>query len=136
MTVLLLLLAFGSLGCLQTGISECGNGNFCYDGLECRRSVVDNRSYCVSPTCGNGSIEFGEACDDENDVNDDDCTNLCQTWRCGNKIVDGPYEECDDGNDTNSDDCTNLCQIPEKLPPECERNDSGAPDACGDRATR
>ena len=34
-------------------------------------------------TCGNGSIEVGEACDDGNEANDDGCTNSCAMAICG-----------------------------------------------------
>ena len=34
---------------------------------------------CVAPAvCGNGQVETGEACDDGNEVDGDDCTNACQ----------------------------------------------------------
>jgi cysteine-rich repeat protein len=45
---------------------------------------------CVSPTCGNGKLEFGEACDDGNKVNGDGCNSTCQM---------STYERCDKDSD-------------------------------------
>ena len=66
--------------------------------------------------CGNGSIEVGEACDDGNSVNTDDCTNSCDTAFCGDGITradlqadDVDFEACDDGNDNEQDGCLNTC---------------------------
>ena len=61
----------------------------------------------VAADCGNGKLEYGEDCDDGNEVATDDCTNDCRIARCGDAVtraVDTPdapeAEECDDG-DTN-----------------------------------
>jgi cysteine-rich repeat protein len=32
---------------------------------------------CVSPTCGNGKLEYGETCDDGNTTNSDGCNEFC-----------------------------------------------------------
>ncbi len=37
---------------------------------------------CPEPVCGNGTLEFGEACDDGNLVDDDGCTNTCEIGDC------------------------------------------------------
>jgi cysteine-rich repeat protein len=49
--------------------------------------------------CGNGIVESGETCDDNNTVNGDGCSNTCklETAVCGNGIVESG-EACDDGN--------------------------------------
>ena len=39
--------------------------------------------------CGNAIVEDGEACDDGNDVQEDECTNLCKIAECGDGIVFG-----------------------------------------------
>ena len=52
--------------------------------------------------------EFGEECDDGNQVAEDDCTNTCMKAICGDGIV-GPHEQCDDGNTIDGDACTNTC---------------------------
>ncbi|MEC7751743.1 MAG: DUF4215 domain-containing protein [Myxococcota bacterium] len=66
--------------------------------------------------CGNGELETGEECDDNNDNNFDACTNACEFAACGDGVVrndldaeDLGYEECDDGNDNNNDYCRNDC---------------------------
>ena len=43
-------------------------------------------------------------CDDGNDVDDDDCNNMCLAASCGDGVVQ-PNEQCDDGNADNSDAC-------------------------------
>ncbi len=48
------------------------------------------------PGCGNRIIEFGEGCDDGNDIADDGC-DQCVAMNCGNSRID-EFEECDDGN--------------------------------------
>jgi len=62
------------------------------------------------PYCGDGEVqaELGEGCDDANDVDDDACSNTCQSATCGDGIVQGD-EECDDANGINTDGCTNAC---------------------------
>ena len=67
-------------------------------------------------TCGNGVVEAGEACDDGNTENADDCTNSCSIATCGDAVTrtdrvageDG-FEACDDGNDSDLDGCTTAC---------------------------
>ncbi len=61
--------------------------------------------------CGDGIIQehLGEECDDGNDINDDDCTNLCKGG-CGDGKVSFP-ERCDDGNDINGDGCNPRCNL-------------------------
>jgi cysteine-rich repeat protein len=61
--------------------------------------------------CGNGSLESGEECDDENFISGDQCTLGCTVARCGDAVT-GPGEECDDGNPTNGDACDTNCTIP------------------------
>jgi cysteine-rich repeat protein len=54
----------GTLGC------PCDDGS-CADDLVC------NEGSCISATCGNGTTEGPEECDDQNDVEDDGCENDC-----------------------------------------------------------
>ncbi len=66
--------------------------------------------------CGNGEIEAAEACDDGNDVEDDECTNACQLPACGDGILHpNAGEACDDGNVLSGDACTQTCAIPGTL---------------------
>ena len=64
--------------------------------------------------CGNGVIEFGEACDDgvsNSDSKANACRTSCQKAGCGDKIVDSG-ETCDDGNKDDGDSCRNNCTVP------------------------
>jgi len=60
------------------------------------------------PRCGDGVRQAGEACDDGNDIEDDECTPACATPRCGDGITQ-PGELCDPGNDTGNHRCTAQC---------------------------
>lgn len=42
------------------------------------------------PDCGNGVVDPGEACDDGNQYNNDECTNVCTLTRCGDGILQNP----------------------------------------------
>jgi hypothetical protein len=66
-------------------------------------------------SCGNGTFEAGEACDDLNTVTElcgtgTECLGDCSMLegRCGNAIND-PGERCDDGNLDSMDRCTTSC---------------------------
>lgn len=76
-------------------------------------------------TCGNGTVETGEQCDDGNTVTEacaygqtsctvcsSSCTNVAgATSYCGNGSVDSANgEQCDDGNTTSGDGCSSTCQ--------------------------
>jgi cysteine-rich repeat protein len=69
-------------------------------------------------TCGNSTIEIGEACDDGNQVNTDACTIGCTVASCGDgttrtdlTTIDEGFEACDDGNEDRTDACTNRCKV-------------------------
>ena len=56
-------------------------------------------------SCGNGSIEEGEACDDGTLINTDGCSSGCALATCGDGITrsdlsaeDPQFEACADGN--------------------------------------
>jgi cysteine-rich repeat protein len=81
-------------------------------------------SLCEKPICGNGTIEFGEQCDDGNDTNPADGCHACTLatgyvcpgegvpclTRCGDGLKKGT-EECDDGNRDDKDGCNAGCRI-------------------------
>ena len=69
-------------------------------------------------TCGNGVVEDGEACDDGNADDTDECLSSCQSAACGDGVVHAGVEECDDGNDVDKDKCSNACA---KVP--CEQQE-------------
>ncbi|MEK6963524.1 MAG: DUF4215 domain-containing protein [Nanoarchaeota archaeon] len=70
-------------------------------------------NYCK---CGNGKVDPGELCDDNNTNSADECHQCVPTY-CGDKIIQKPngkhtggpkndgYEDCDDGNTNASDGC-------------------------------
>jgi cysteine-rich repeat protein len=64
--------------------------------------------------CGDGVVQAGEACDDGNHDDDDDCLDSCELAFCGDRDVDvqGPdVEECDEGGidtATCNRDCTRV----------------------------
>ena len=60
------------------------------------------------PRCGDLVVDFGEQCDDGNDVADDGC-DQCIAMNCGNSRID-EFEECDDGNLIPGDGCSADCQ--------------------------
>ncbi len=82
--------------------------------------------------CGDNTVDPGEQCDDDNNLNGDGCSSACaieQGWTCsagnnrictrinppsvpycGDAIVNGS-ETCDDGNGRPDDNCTDLCRI-------------------------
>ncbi len=68
----------------------------------------------VAPTCGNGTIDTNEVCDDGNTVNCDGCRADCSAWEtgCGDTFVCGS-EVCDDGNTADCDGCRGNCSAVE-----------------------
>jgi cysteine-rich repeat protein len=80
-----------------------------------------------------------EACDDGNDVDDDECSNACALATCGDGAVQ-QGEECDDGNDVDADACPGNClnavcgdsYVHEGVE-ECDGG--GESDACNDDCT-
>ena len=74
-------------------------------------------------SCGNGAVEQGETCDDDNAINGDGCSSVCQfeikldISYCGDNLVDpASNEECDDGNNMSNDGCDSICQDEVTLP--------------------
>jgi len=64
------------------------------------------------PYCGDGNLdEEYEGCDDGNSVENDACTNSCQSNTCGDGIIYTGYEDCDDANSLNTDACLNDCSF-------------------------
>ena len=74
--------------------------------------------------CGDGVIDFNEACDDHNTATGDGCDGTCQVEAgyacdgapsvcvrlCGNGVLDDG-ETCDDQNNNANDGCSATCQI-------------------------
>jgi cysteine-rich repeat protein len=64
-----------------------------------------------APVCGDGVVDPGEACDDGNPDDTDDCLQGCVLAACGDGKVHTGVEACDDGNDVDDDGCSNLCVL-------------------------
>lgn len=63
-------------------------------------------------TCGNGTVESGEQCDDGNTIDTDACTATCQNAVCGDGSIQAGVEACDDGagnSDSTADACRTDC---------------------------
>ncbi len=75
-------------------------------------STTDVGSTTSQAVCGDGVVEGGEACDDGNSVNSDDCLETCELAECGDGVVHAGEEQCDDGNREDGDLCLNSCVKP------------------------
>ncbi|MBK6684692.1 MAG: choice-of-anchor D domain-containing protein [Deltaproteobacteria bacterium] len=72
---------------------------------------VRYQSVCVPATCGNGSLQAGEQCDDADADNTDLCLDTCYQASCGDNFVRTNVEQCDDGNTVPGDGCNQSCII-------------------------
>jgi cysteine-rich repeat protein len=72
--------------------------------LVCRPPPPDDD--CVR--CGDGRVDEGEECDDDNDEDGDGCDRNCTVSACGNGVRAGD-ERCDDGNTRDGDGCDSNC---------------------------
>ena len=81
-----------------------------YTGVPIYVSPVTSSTLTISvETCGNGTFEYGEECDDGNTISGDGgCDANCALSGCGNWIVTFG-EECDDGNQEGGDGCEVDC---------------------------
>jgi cysteine-rich repeat protein len=70
-------------------------------------------SVVSSSSCGNGTVDAGEQCDDGNDVGGDGCSTTCELEGvCGDGTVTAG-EQCDDGNAAGGDGCSATCHVEE-----------------------
>ncbi|MBI5502716.1 MAG: DUF4215 domain-containing protein [Deltaproteobacteria bacterium] len=60
--------------------------------------------------CGNGVVDPGEECDDNNLSNDDRCTKFCRLSICGDGIIERSSEQCDDRGTVPGDGCDAACR--------------------------
>jgi cysteine-rich repeat protein len=74
---------------------------------------VTAQASCLEPvgetTCGDGTLDAGEECDDGNAIFGDGCSPSCRLEVCGNGVIE-PGEQCDDGNATSGDGCSATCR--------------------------
>jgi cysteine-rich repeat protein len=74
------------------------------------RGAARDMGMFEGPPCGNGVVNFGELCDDNNTINGDSCDNSCTPPSCGNNAVSSG-EQCDDSNLDNNDGCSSTCAL-------------------------
>lgn len=67
-------------------------------------------THIPTATCGNGTLDPFEECDDGNVLDGDSCSGSCISSPCGNSLPDGA-EQCDDGNIRNGDGCSQICLL-------------------------
>jgi cysteine-rich repeat protein len=78
--------------------------------VDARDVVIDTRV----PRCGDGILDPGESCDDNNNRDGDGCSAMCRfEARCGDGRRD-PGEVCDDGNNASNDGCRSDCLSDER----------------------
>ena len=87
------------------------NMGFTQGTLSCYGNCQLNVTQCVSATCGNGTIDPGEECDDGEDNSNTisgACRTNCRLPTCGDNVID-PGETCDDGDRVPGDGCSEFC---------------------------
>lgn len=112
-------------GCSSDCLMErgvCGDGQVqVLLGEQCEPATHDPAlpyscsGHCTffSPLCGNGVMDPGEECDDgpqNSNAPAAPCRTSCARSRCGDGILDVPFEACDDGNRVGGDGCSRQCQ--------------------------
>ncbi len=81
------------------------------DTLHFTSPLVFTSTRLSATLCGDGTVDFGEQCDDGNFSNADACDSNCRLPACGNGLID-QGEECDDTNAVNGDACDTNCTTP------------------------
>jgi len=99
-------------GTCQLGTGFCSfTDNNCDSGQRYGDAAGDglaNECVPASVTCGNGTVEQPEECDDANTDVTDDCVD-CRFAHCGDGGVRAGIEDCDDGNTADGDACNSIC---------------------------
>ncbi|NTX12881.1 DUF4215 domain-containing protein [Myxococcus sp. CA051A] len=106
----------GGAGKPDAGLPDGGDGG----------PVLCDGGTCPVDTCGDRTLQTGEACDDGNKVAGDGCTATCaiedgwvcdvagqpciRKFGCGNGRVEAP-EACDDRNVSSNDGCSATCTV-------------------------
>ena len=108
------------------------------DTLEFTSPFVFTATRLSATLCGDGTVNFGEECDDGNFSNGDACDANCRLPDCGNGLID-QGEECDDANAVNGDACDTNCPTPRcgnaALDPDEQCDDGNEADGDGCSAT-
>lgn len=85
----------------------------------------------VPPSCGDGVLDAGEECDDDNNTSCDGCSSICKSEICGNDRLDC-NEACDDGNTASGDTCHADCS---RLDNVCGDGIEDSQETCDDANT-
>jgi cysteine-rich repeat protein len=130
-------LAIGGELCDGSDLREqrCDTLGF-HDGIlgcsaDCQTFDTGDCVFLVS--CGDGTVQPGEDCDDANTDNTDACPDTCQAARCGDGFEQANVEQCDDGAG-NSDFTPNACRT-DCTDPRCGDNIIDAGEQCDDANT-
>ena len=128
----------GSAGESSGGCVPGTEGCACDDGA-CGDDLVCEADVCVSPpaaSCGDGTVDEGEECDDGNDVDTDACLSTCVNAVCGDGETQARVEGCDDGNTDDGDGCSSTCVLEScgdgviQGAEECDDGNDDETDAC------
>jgi len=112
-------------GFLRVGVEQCDGGTGNSNSLPnaCRLD-------CRIPFCGDGIVDNGEACDDGNSSNADECLTNCTAARCGDGVIRTGVEMCDDGV-ANSNSKADACRL-DCMPAACGDGIVDAGEQCDD----
>jgi len=102
--------------------------------------LIDQNFGNYFPSCVNGIVDTGEECDDGNDVDNDECSNECESNVVCGDGVQGGDEECDDEEDNgvecnplygdSCNYCSATCQEIEILGPYCGDGTTNGNEEC------
>ncbi len=80
--------------------------------------------------CGDGTVDDGEQCDDDNTTSGDGCSDVCELEStCGDGVIDDG-EACDDGAIIDGDGCSATCEV--ESGSLCSGEPSMCSTVCGD----
>ena len=132
-------------GCVECKLARCGDGVIqvlverC-DGEPDPMTGEPCRSDCQGyVSCGNGTVDMGELCDDGNQIDEDSCPSSCVPAFCGDGFVWDGVEKCDGQPDSDENPCRSDCRGHQKCgnglldPGElCDDGNANNSDACPD----
>jgi cysteine-rich repeat protein len=126
----------------ELGGATCESLGLGGGSLSCSDACLFDSAGCAGgATCGDGTVDTGEECDDgddNSDVDADACRTDCSAAACGDGVTD-TGEACDDGDDnsnTEADACRANCTAPRcgdtvvDTGEDCDDGDDNDRDAC------